>query len=296
MSKVLNKKNLTERRSTPALVAVSLAISMAAFGCTTDRHLGNGDPVTTPGIRTSPTGDAATGSETAPTTPPMTSSSRFDSPVRTGRIHRVSADEAAAIMAANQSSVRVLGPASPGTAGQRYVSDGRTNVFAPGGYAALVADPALLIAGETGALVDGSAGGLTSTGSAGVAAANGVASLTPTGAAIPLPAGAFAMGTGTFTPTAASVVNPPASISGLVAPAVTNAQTPGVTAASTVTTTAPTVTTQSAVAAQNAVATATVTSAAAGTIANPVRLSTGANGKTVITNTATRTTTSSRSQ
>jgi hypothetical protein len=291
MSKVLSTQNLKGHRTTSVLAAFSLTISIAAFGCTTDRHLGNGDPVTTPDMRTSPTGGLATGSETGSVNQPMTSSSRFDAPVRTGRIHRLSAADAAAVVAANQPRVRVLGPASPG---QHYASN-RVSAAAPG-YAINATDPALLISADTGALVAGGTAtnmAATSTNSGSViVGTNGIASLSPTGAAIPLSAGTFAMGTGTFTPTAASVVNPPASISGMAAvPAVTTAQVPGVTASSTVSTAAPAVAAQNAVAqnaAQNAMATATVTSAAAGAIANPVRLVTGANGRSVMTNSAPR--------
>ena len=75
MSKSLIKSNLAERSSTRALLAVSLCASMAAFGCTTNRTLGNGNPVVTPGSRTSPTSGTSAGSESE-AVPAMSSSIR----------------------------------------------------------------------------------------------------------------------------------------------------------------------------------------------------------------------------
>ncbi|HEU4888708.1 MAG TPA: hypothetical protein VFV49_12550, partial [Thermoanaerobaculia bacterium] len=74
MSKVLKNSDLSERPAIRTLLVVSLCASIAAFGCTTDRTVGNGDPVTTPGVRTSPTGGATTGTETESVPPPMMSS------------------------------------------------------------------------------------------------------------------------------------------------------------------------------------------------------------------------------
>ena len=291
MSKSLKQNSLFGRGEMRALAVVSLSISLAAFGCTTDRHLGNGDPVLTPGVRTAPTSYAPTGSETA--APGMYSSSRFDAAVATP-LQRLTADAAAAIMADNQSLVRVLGPVSPGAPGQGYVSDGRTNQFA---YPALQTNPQLTVnstissnpsqvitSGAGGAAVDGAlAGALIAGGNAVSSTGTGIGNggavigvgpagiLSPTGAAPALPAGAFAAATGTLTPTAASVVNPPPSISGspAVAAAVTNRSanvglrtTSGTTAA----------------------ATTIASPVANGTIVTPVRLLTGTNGRPVITN------------
>jgi hypothetical protein len=283
MTNTHEKKNLSERRKVRSLAAFSLVFSMAAFGCTTDRHLGNGDPITTPGVRTSPTGGAATGSETAPTPPPMTSASRFDAAAATGRIQRLSPDEAAAIVAANLPRVRVLGPSSPGAPGQGYASDGRTGTFS---WPALQTNPQLTvnssISSNSVPVISSGAGevvgGTTVTNAGGAVITNGT--LSPTGAAIPVPAGAFAATT--LSPTAASVVNPPASVSGspAVAAAVTNAT--GVTTTQAVT--------------PAAASAATVTPAAT---VSPVRLTTSASGQRSITNVSTtRATaaTSSRSQ
>jgi len=122
MNKSLIKRNLAERFPTRALLAVSLCATMAAFGCTTDRTLGNGDPVVTPGSRTSPTSGTSAGSESEAVPPPMISSfSNGSVPVRT--MHgRLSADEAAAIMAQQQPRVRVLGTVAPGDGSHPYTT------------------------------------------------------------------------------------------------------------------------------------------------------------------------------
>lgn len=127
MSKTLKNKNLASRPATRALVAISLSFTLAAFGCTTDRTLGNGDPVTTPGLRTSPTGGSSSGSESTPAIPPsMTSSSSYNSaqavPLATQRMKKLSAAEAAAVMSQHSPRVRYLGVAYPGNGGG-YASD-----------------------------------------------------------------------------------------------------------------------------------------------------------------------------
>lgn len=131
MSKALKASNLTERPASRTLLAVSLCATMAAFGCTTDRNLSNGDPVVTPGVRTSPTGNTGAGSETGNMPPPMMSSYSGDAlpSVQPRRVARVSAAEAAAILAENQPRVRYLGVTYAGEAARPYVSDGRTNQF-----------------------------------------------------------------------------------------------------------------------------------------------------------------------
>ena len=125
MSKVLKNSDLTERPAIRTLLAFSLCASIAAFGCTTDRTLGNGDPVVTPGLRTSPTGGAATGTETEATPPPMMSSYSGAQALPTvrPRVARVSREEAALILAELQPRVRVLGPVAPGNGSHGYASD-----------------------------------------------------------------------------------------------------------------------------------------------------------------------------
>lgn len=119
MSRNLKQRNL---RAPSGLLAVALSTSLAFAACTTDRTLGNGDPVTTPGVRTTPTSGVG-GSESAPTTPesnpPMMSSSALRSAPTA-----MSAAEAAARMVDNLPPVRVLGPSSPDAAERGYVSEG----------------------------------------------------------------------------------------------------------------------------------------------------------------------------
>lgn len=131
MSKILTMKKLGARRP---LLAMLLAGALWVYGCTTDRTLGNGNPTDRPGVRMTPTSGMSTGSETEPVPPPMTSSYTQPNalqPATSRTMRRLSPDEAAMIVADQQfqqSRVRVLGPASPGTPGQAY----RTDV-SPGG-------------------------------------------------------------------------------------------------------------------------------------------------------------------
>jgi hypothetical protein len=304
MSKSLIKSNLAERFSTRALLAVSLCASMAAFGCTTDRNLGNGDPVVTPGSRTSPTSGAPSGSESEAVPPPMMSSfSNGSVPVRT--IHgRLSAAEAAAIMAQQQPRVRVLGPVSPGNSSRPYVSDRMMLAQQQGGGASSVnstiySGPTEVItsgAGEavagvidtSGVVVDtsGSAApiiagssvttGTATTASSGTNVTNAAGpviapsgtTITPTSSAVSSPA-AFAS-VRTLSPTAASVVNPPASISGSPAVATTSSSRTNRTA-----------TTSNATASSPSVSTTMNVG-----VANPVRVQ-NANGRITITNSST---------
>lgn len=118
MSKTLNEKNLSERPAIRTLLAISLCASMVAFGCTTDRTVSNGDPVVTPGVRTTPTG-ATTGGESEALPPPMMSSSNV-----MPRALLVTPAQAAVIMASHQPPrVKVLGTVSPGNVDRSYQSD-----------------------------------------------------------------------------------------------------------------------------------------------------------------------------
>ena len=114
MSKRHGNKHLFGQR---ALLAVSLSASIAAFGCTSDRHLGNGDPVVTPGLRTTPTSSPTTGSETGSSLPPMYSSySRTtDMSIRNGAPIASSEAGVATTMAELQPDVRYLGQTTGGT-------------------------------------------------------------------------------------------------------------------------------------------------------------------------------------
>jgi hypothetical protein len=304
MSKVLKKSDLAERPAIRTLLAVSLCASIAAFGCTTDRTLGDGDPVVTPGLRTSPTGGTSAGSENESVPPPMMSSYSGTQPLPAVR-PRISREEAALLLTEMQPRVRVLGVVAPGPSDRPYVSDqfagiaptipvrstvnssiysGPTPVVTTGaGEAAGGTDAGALFVDTASVNAGNVATGLTSSATvAGSAATNpGGAVIAPTTAAtgtatansfVAPPAFASVR---TLSPTAAAVVNPPASVSGSPAVAsVSSARTAGTVARSSTVTAG---TTQTATTQQSVSATAS-----AG-IANPVRVIT-TNGRVTVTN------------
>ena len=286
MSKTLKKSNLAERRTLPALLAISLCASIAAFGCTTDRTVGNGDPVVTPGLRNSPTGGASTGTESESVPPPMMSSYSGAQALPAVR-PRISREEALLLVTEMQPRVKVLGPVSPGPGGRVYQSDlvaqqlqqvpARTTI-----NSTIYSPPAegiLSGAGEgVAATVDaGSIFGTTAVTNAGAAviAPTTAATATPTGSAIAAPSALASVRT--LSPTAASVVNPPASISSSPALATTSSAR---TAAGTVTRSTP-LTTGTAPATTQA-----VTGTTSVPVVNPVRVLT-TNGRVTITNVTT---------
>ncbi|PYQ26425.1 MAG: hypothetical protein DMF56_24400 [Acidobacteria bacterium] len=194
MRKVLKGSNLHERRGVRIIVGFALVMLLAAFGCSTNRTHADGEPyIGGPGV-----GPAAPTSShygtSVPTTPqPMTSSyrgseqSEFTAP----RPHRLTADEAALIMAEHLPKVRVLGPLDPGPAMRPYVSEGivtgqvaiatptpvtvNTTINSP-------ATPAI----TSGADFSGASAAPTFTGN--------LATVTPTNAALPVTTGVFAGG------------------------------------------------------------------------------------------------------
>jgi hypothetical protein len=274
MSKSLKNNNLSERAATRTLLAVSFVAAMAAAGCTTDRNLGNGDPVVTPGLRTSPIGGVSPGSESAPTPPPMMSSYSGAEALATvrPRVARPSAAEVAAILAErHQPRMRVLGPSWPGNAGRSYASDRtlstqqldrrytiNSSIFNPTPVEGIASGAGEVIGGDAGdaaTFLDTAGVGSTAIGT--TATTTNVSSagvVTPTAAAIPVPAGFASVGT--LSPTAAAVVNPPASVA--------SSSTPATTAATSTTAT-------------------TTVSATAVSPTNPVRVE-NTNGRVVVTN------------
>jgi len=126
MGKHHESKDLAASRTSRSLLAVSLAASLAAFGCTTNQNLGNGTPVRSGGeLRSAPTSGVTSGQERA-TPPPMTSSyNRADVLPRVTPRTVSRSERAAAIMSGQQQALRgrYLGPASPGSGGRGYVSD-----------------------------------------------------------------------------------------------------------------------------------------------------------------------------
>lgn len=240
MGKNLKQKDLARRRISRSLLAVSLAASLAAFGCTTNQNLGNGTPDRSGSeLRTAPTSGVTSGQE-RPIPPPMTSSyTGADAKPRSAS----RADRAAAIMAGHQSARgRYLGTVNPAPVSRAYETG-----LAPAGFAnpALITNPQLTVnssissgpvagintgVGSTfvtnGATVTTPAAA-TTTGFTSSAIVTGVAP-TPTTAAAPLPPGALA--TNRVTPTESVIANSTvtAASTGVVPTTTTLAVTPTV--------------------------------------------------------------------
>ncbi len=284
MGKTHISKDLQKRRTSRSLLAVSLAASLAAFGCTTNLNPGNGTPTRSgPEIRTAPTSGVGSGSETV-TPPPMTSSYTKAEVMprvtpRSSRSIRRSADEAAAIMAGRQAlRGRYLGPANPGPGNRPYASDHAGGFVPP----ALLTNPQLTInssiSSPSTSAINSGAGGIAGVGiatDAGVLAAGGVPTGTTAGATF---AGTTTGGVATTTGTGVGL---PAGTFATVRPSVTESigNNPAVTTATTATTaTSPT-----------AAATATTVTAASGapsaSVTGGVRLIRGSTGGVTITNT-----------
>lgn len=243
MGKNLKEKDLARGRATRSLLAVSLAASLAAFGCTTNQNLGNGTPLRNGGeLRSAPTSGVTSGQERA-TPPPMTSSyTGADALPRITPRTLSRADRAAAVLAGNQPTRgRYLGVVNPGPAGRPYVSDSNVQFANP----ALAVNPQVTlnssissgpVAGintgvgstvltngttvTTGAASASAVTATTATASTPAAAAVSGATLAPTPAstATTLPAGAFAASTAT---PAQSVVATPAAVTAASATAPT---------------------------------------------------------------------------
>ena len=277
----LNRSNqLRAGRIARPLLAVSLAASLAALGCTTNQTLGNGTPTRTPEVRTAPTSGVTSGSETntPPSNPPMTSSyTRSDvlPPVtpRSGVVRR-SPDEAAAIMAGHQAlRGRYLGVTNPGSAGRPYASDNIRTFIPP----AMLTNPQRTInssiSSPSGAgIISGAGepvGGVTLTPAGTVAGATiagtGLVDPTPTTAAAGIPVGAIAGSAPLPTMTSAGLPSVTAASAGTRATPATAATTPATTAASTVTT----------------------TPIRSGSITSPVRVVRGTSGTVTVTNVGT---------
>ena len=249
----LNPKGLFERGTGRTLLAFSLVTSLAAFGCTTNRTPGNGEPLrSAPSVGpAAPTSGVTSGSSRGGTVTyqPMMSSSQHIEPLPgvTTRAKRLplTPDEAAAIMAGNQfgRGARVLGPVNPGTSRHVYVSD-RLDPFDRPASGIITVNSSINSAAHVEAIAAdgaGSAGVISGVTGASTIAGRGTvattgAPLTPTTATLPMTAGSFAAGpvattttpavstgavsTGTLTPTVSSsfVPSPTASSSATVSP------------------------------------------------------------------------------
>lgn len=211
MGKLNHDNDLSGPRARRSLLAITLAASLAAFGCTTNQNLGDGTPTRSgPDVRTAPTSGVTSGGETT-VPPPMTSSyTRTQAlPEVTPRVIRRAPDEAAAIMAQHEAARgRYLGVVSPGLSGRAYLSENiRTGAFV---NPALATNPQVTVNSSissqpTAGISSGADGTSVDAGavlSGTTAAATIGGTTTPTAAAIGLPAGTFAA-TGTL-PTVAS--------------------------------------------------------------------------------------------
>ena len=244
MGKLQISNDLQKRRTSRSLLAVSLAASLAAFGCTTNLNPGNGTPTRTgPELRSSPTSGISTGTERV-TPPPQPMTSSYNSaqvlPPVTPRtvsrgIPKRSPAEAAAIMAGAQAlRGRYLGQVNPGPGNRPYSSD-----FAGGlGNPAMATNPQMTINSTITSPAPGSidaAAVPVTAGGAGILG-TGVAGSTTTGTiggtnTLNATAGATLAGT---TTTTATGVGLPAGTLATVRPAVTEtiSNNPGVTSAS----------------------------------------------------------------
>lgn len=131
MAKINPSNDLNRPRGTSALLAIGLAASLAAFGCTTNMNPGAGTPTRiTPEIRTSPTSGEPIGTENVqPLPPPMTSSYNEQSVLPTTNagarrsIHHTAAEAAAIMAGAQPPRGRYLGVSNPGSIARGYSSD-----------------------------------------------------------------------------------------------------------------------------------------------------------------------------
>lgn len=96
----------TSYRALPTLAALTLTMSLAAFGCTTNKYPGNGEPATSP--MGSPTSTPGTSSGATPTS--MTSSSNVGAETSVDAIAILEADAAY--------RGKILGPAASATTSQ----------------------------------------------------------------------------------------------------------------------------------------------------------------------------------
>jgi hypothetical protein len=125
MRNTFRKNNLSERARVRIVVALGLVVTLAGFGCTTNRTHSEGEPyLGAPNV--GPSSPTSTNGSSVPTTPqPMTSSYRGnEQALATPQPHRLTPDEAALVMAGHLPRVRVLGPVDPGPSTRPYTSDG----------------------------------------------------------------------------------------------------------------------------------------------------------------------------
>lgn len=122
MRNTFKVSHLFGQRGARAVLALTLTSSVAAFGCTTNRTPGAGEPTRSgPGVRTAPTAGPSSGSEGEQLPPPMTSSVRTAPTLRgaTPRaIHDMSIANGALTLPGNPvAGSRLLGAVNPAGVG-----------------------------------------------------------------------------------------------------------------------------------------------------------------------------------
>lgn len=245
-------KQNRDLRGQSTLLALTLAVSLAAFGCTTNMNPGSGTPTrVTPELRSAPSTVPIGTENTAPLPPPMmssyTQSPETKQTVTTPRSIRHTADEAAAIMAGIAPlRGRYLGPANPGPSTAPNASNPNAAIYARPPYEG----SRFTVNSELGA--NQIAG--VSSGAGGVS--DGTAAIISSAVAAPVTATTAATGTAA-TPTATDSI----------------AANPTITAASTAAPTTPT----------TATTTTTVTAASS----TPVRIERSSTGTVTVTNAST---------
>jgi hypothetical protein len=256
MRNTLRKNNLSERARVRIVVALGLVVTLAGFGCTTNRTHAEGEPyLGAPSV--GPSSPTSTNGSSVPTTPqPMTSSYRGnEQALATPRPHRLTPDEAALIMADHLPRVRVLGPVDPGKSTRSYASDGM--VTGQVQNAAAYLNPQVTINSSitspgVAAITNGAGGDAASSGGAIFTQASTLATPTTAGLTTPI--------------TSASSTSAPTTTLGIMTPiTAASATTPATTTAATTTNTTSSLNTTAVAANGN------------------VRVATG-NGKIVVTN------------
>ena len=314
MGKLKNDNQLRAQRTARPLLAMTLAASLAAFGCTTNHNLGNGTPARSGDVRTAPTAGVTSGGET--TTPPSNQSSSIWRPSSnvanppmtssyttaqvlptvkarksgTSRVIRRSPDEAAAIMAGRQVlRGRYLGVVNPGASGRGYESANLQTYVNP----AMSTNPQLTvnssISSDPNGVVSSGADGLfdatgVTTGTTAAATVAGT-TVTPTTASTGLAVGTFAGLTPSPTQAAAGLPSVTAASVGLGRSAAQRA------VAANATRTTATTTTTATTGASTAVGTAL--GGRTGSVVSPVRVTQTTTGAVTVTNVGTTPTTAS---
>ncbi|HEY0371328.1 MAG TPA: hypothetical protein VGD79_04975 [Thermoanaerobaculia bacterium] len=255
---------LRAQRTARPLLAMTLAASLAAFGCTTNHNLGNGTPTRSgPDVRTAPTAGVTSGGETdtPPSNPPMTSSYTKSEmlpatvTVKRNGVIRRSPDEAAAIMAGRQAlRGRYLGVVSPGTSGRGYASSTIQTYVNP----AMQTNPQLTVNSS----ISSDPNGVVSSGAEGLFDAGSVTTGTTAAATV-----------GATTTTAGLTPTPTQAVGNL----------PSVTAASVGL--GRTTTQRATVATTTTTAASTAPAVRSGTVVSPVRVMRGTTGNVTVTNT-----------